>query len=173
MRRRESEEGQAVLVSRFGIRDLGDATLEQLEAVRSRISEAAFRRCRHIITENARVREAKDAMNAGDPVAFGKLMRGSHTSQRDDFQCSCEEIDFLVEAAAALPGCFGARLTGGGFGGCTVNLVRRDDAEAFRSALTASYQQRFHITAETYLCEAADGAWRHNAEWFGTAAGAQ
>ncbi len=171
IRRRESEQGQAVLVNRFGIRDLGDATLEQLEAVRPQISAAAFRRCRHIITENARVRAAKDAMNAGDPVAFGKLMLGSHISQRDDFQCSCDETDFLVETATALPGCFGARLTGGGFGGCTVNLVRRGDAEAFRSALKAAYQQKFHRTAETYLCEAADGAWRCNAEMLGAVAG--
>ncbi len=168
IRRRESEEGQAVLVNRFGIRDLGDATLPQLEAVRSEISPAAFLRCRHIITENGRVRAAKEAMNAGDPVAFGKLMLGSHTSQRDDFQCSCEETDFLVETAAELPGCFGARLTGGGFGGCTVNLVQRGEAETFRNALQAAYRQRFSRSAETYLCEAADGAWRQNAHLFAT-----
>ncbi len=166
IRRREAEEGQAALVARFGVRDLGDATLAQLEAIRSEISPEAFRRCRHIITENTRVRAAKEAMNAGDPIAFGELMLGSHTSQRDDFQCSCEETDFLVETAVELPGCFGARLTGGGFGGCTVNLVKRGEAEAFRNALQAAYQQRFSRTAETYLCEAADGAWRRNADLF-------
>jgi galactokinase len=163
MRRRESEEGQAVLVRKFGIRDLGDATLDQLQAAKSEMSEHAFRRCRHIISDNARVREAKQAMFAGDPIAFGKLMLAGHASERDDFECSCEEVDFLVETATHLSGCFGARLTGGGFGGCTVNLVERSQSEAFSTALKAAYKQQLNITAETYLCDAVDGAWLRNA----------
>jgi galactokinase len=163
MRRRESEEGQAVLVRKFGIRDLGDATLDQLQAAQSEMSEHAFRRCRHIISDNARVREAKQAMFAGDPVAFGKLMLLGHASERDDFECSCDEVDFLVETATHLPGCFGARLTGGGFGGCTVNLVERAHSDAFATALKAAYKQQLNIAAETYLCEAVDGAWLRNA----------
>jgi galactokinase len=162
MRRRESEEGQAVLVRKFGIRDLGDATLDQLEAAKSEMSEHSFRRCRHIISDNARVREAKQAMFAGDPIAFGKLMLAGHASERDDFECSCDEVDFLVETATHLPGCFGARLTGGGFGGCTVNLVERTHSEAFATALKAAYKQQLNITAETYLCDAVDGAWLSN-----------
>ena len=162
MRRRESEEGQAILVQKFGIRDLGDATLDQLQAAKSEMSEHAFRRCRHIISDNARVREAKQAMFAGDPIAFGKLMLAGHASERDDFECSCDEVDFLVETATHLPGCFGARLTGGGFGGCTVNLVERSHSEAFATALKAAYQQQFNLTAETYLCDAVDGAWLRN-----------
>jgi galactokinase len=163
IRRRESEEGQAVLVKKFGIRDLGDATLDQLEAAKSEMSEHAFRRCRHIISDNARVREARQAMFAGDPVAFGKLMLAGHASERDDFECSCDEVDFLVETATHLRGCFGARLTGGGFGGCTVNLVERTHSDAFATALKAAYQQHFNIAAETYLCDAVDGAWLRNA----------
>jgi galactokinase len=163
MRRRESEEGQAVLVARFGVRDLGETTLDQLNAARNEMSDAAFRRCRHIISDNARVREARHAMFDGDPVAFGKLMLSGHASERDDFECSCEEIDFLVETAASLPGCFGARLTGGGFGGSTVNLVERSQAAAFVSALKAAYQDRFHIAADAYICDAVDGAWLRNA----------
>jgi galactokinase len=163
MRRRESEEGQAVLVKKFGIRDLGDATLDQLEAAKSEMSEHSFRRCRHIISDNARVREAKQAMFAGDPIAFGKLMLAGHASERDDFECSCDEVDFLVETATHLPGCFGARLTGGGFGGCTVNLVERSQSEAFATALKAAYKQQLNITAETYICDAVDGAWLRNA----------
>jgi galactokinase len=163
MRRRESEEGQTVLVRKFGIRDLGDATLDQLEASKSEMSEHAFRRCRHIISDNARVREAKQAMFAGDPIAFGKLMLSGHASERDDFECSCEEVDFLVETATHLPGCFGARLTGGGFGGCTVNLVDRAQSEAFATALKSAYKQQFNIAAEAYLCDAVDGAWLRNA----------
>ncbi len=162
MRRRESEEGQAILVARFGVRDLGETTLDQLYLAQSEMSDAAFRRCRHIISDNARVHQAKHAMFNGDPLAFGKLMLSGHASERDDFECSCEEIDFLVDTAAQLPGCFGARLTGGGFGGSTVNLVQRSQAEAFSTALKASYQERFNIAADVYICDAVDGAWRRN-----------
>jgi galactokinase len=163
MRRIESEQGQAILVKKFGVRDLGESTLQQLESAKSEMSDAAFRRCRHIITDNARVREAKQAMFAGDPVAFGKLMLEGHISERDDFECSIEEIDFLVETATSLPGCFGARLTGGGFGGSTVSLVERSHAEAFLTALKAAYQKHFNITADAYVCDAVDGAMLRNA----------
>ena len=163
MRRLESEQGQTILMNRFGVRDLGDATLQQLESARSEMSDAAFRRCRHIISDNARVREARQAMFDGNPVAFGQLMSAGHISERDDFECSCEEIDFLVETAIKLPGCFGARLTGGGFGGSTVNLVERAHTIPFSAALKAAYKERFNITADTYICDAVDGAWIRNA----------
>jgi galactokinase len=101
-------------------------------------------------------------MFAGDPVAFGSLMLSGHASERDDFQCSIREVDYLVETAASLPDCFGARLTGGGFGGCTVNLVARKHSEAFASALKLAYLQRYHIAAETYLCDAVDGTYNRN-----------
>ena len=162
MRRRESEEGQAILVSKFGLRDLGETTLDQLYATQAEMPVAAFRRCRHIISDNARVREAKQAMLNGDPVAFGKLMISGHASERDDFECSCEEIDFLVDTASQLPGCFGARLTGGGFGGSTVNLVERKHSQAFASNLKAVYKDRFNIAADVYICDAVDGAWLRN-----------
>ena len=162
-RRRESEEGQSVLVKKFGVRDLGDTTLQQLGAAKSEMSNAAYKRCRHIISDNERVRQAKQAMFDGDPVAFGQLMLAGHVSERDDFECSCEEVDFLVETATTLPGCFGARLTGGGFGGSTVNLVERIQAEAFASTLKAAYKKRFDISADAYICDAVDGAWIRNA----------
>jgi galactokinase len=158
-RRSESEEGQAIVLDRFpGVRDLGEATLEQLEACRDSMSAESFRRCRHIVSDNARVLEARAAMFAGDPVALGRLMLAGHASERDDFECSCDEVDFLVETASVLPGCFGARLTGGGFGGCTVNLVDRAHAAAFAESLQRAYKTSFDIDAETYLCEAVDGA---------------
>lgn len=163
MRRMESEQGQAVLVKKFGVRDLGDTTLQQLEAAKSEMSNAAYKRCRHIISDNQRVRQAKQAMFDGDPVAFGQLMLAGHASERDDFECSCEEVDFLVETATTLPGCFGARLTGGGFGGSTVNLVKRTQADAFATALKAAYKKRFDISADAYICDAVDGAWIRNA----------
>ena len=162
-RRCESEEGQSVLVKKFGVRDLGDTTLQQLGAAKSEMSNAAYKRCRHIISDNERVRQAKQAMFDGDPVAFGQLMLAGHVSERDDFECSCEEVDFLVETATTLPGCFGARLTGGGFGGSTVNLVERIQAEAFASTLKAAYKKRFDISADAYICDAVDGAWIRNA----------
>ena len=162
-RRSESEEGQAVLVKKFGVRDLGDTTLQQLEAAKSEMSNAAYKRCRHIISDNQRVRQAKQAMFDGNPVAFGQLMLAGHASERDDFECSCEEVDFLVETATTLPGCFGARLTGGGFGGSTVNLVERTQAKAFADTLKAAYKKRFDISADAYICDAVDGAWIRNA----------
>ncbi len=89
-------------------------------------------------------------------------MTRSHASQRDDFACSCEEIDFLVELALKQPGCFGARLTGGGFGGCTLNLVAADHAEAFVAAVMRGYKDAFKIDAASYICEAGAGAVARN-----------
>jgi galactokinase len=163
VRRRQSEEGQLILLRIFPeLRDLGDATLEHLEAARGEMSVESYKRCRHLISDNGRVREARVVMNAGDPVAFGRLMLAGHVSERDDFECSCEEVDFLVETAAAQAGCFGARLTGGGFGGCTVNLVAREKSAAFAEAVKAAYKQRFEIAADTFVCDAVDGAWIRN-----------
>ena len=159
VRRRELEAGQAVLLRRFPqLRDLGDATLDQLAACEHEMSAESYRRCHHVISENARVLQAREAMLAGDPVALGSVMLQSHASQRDDFECSVEEIDFLVETAMALDGCIGARLTGGGFGGCTVNLVKAAAAEAFSIHLKSAFRERFQLDAETYVCSAVDGA---------------
>jgi galactokinase len=158
-RRQQVEAGQAVMRAQFaGLRDLGEATLEQLQECEPMMSPESFKRCRHIITENARVRQARERMLAGDAVALGKLMAKAHASERDDFECSCAEIDFLVETAVRLEGCIGARLTGGGFGGCTVNLVERESVSQFCESLKDAYRARFAVTAETYVCEAADGA---------------
>ena len=168
VRRRQLEEGQTVIRMQFpALRDLGDATMVEVEACASMMSPESFRRCRHVVTENERVRQARPAMFAGDPVALGQLMITAHASQRDDFECSCEEMDFLVDTAVALPGCFGARMTGGGFGGCTVNLVKREDSAAFMEALVKAYQERFHLTAQVYECEPVDGAILRSAELSG------
>jgi galactokinase len=158
-RRRELEAGQAVLRETFPqLRDLGDATMDQLERCEGAMSIESFKRCRHVITENGRVRDARQAMLAGDATGLGQLMLKAHASERDDFECSCVEVDYLVDTAVKLDGCFGARLTGGGFGGCTVNLVARSKADAFVSALKSSYLQQFSINPDAYLCEAVDGA---------------
>jgi galactokinase len=163
LRRREVEAGQAVLLRKFPhLRDLGDATLDQLAACETGMPAESYRRCRHIISENARVREAKEAMLTGDPARLGKVMTAAHASERDDFECSVEEIDFLVDTALTLEGCYGARLTGGGFGGSTVNLVDTQAAESFAANLRSAYRQHFDLGAEVYICEAVDGAVARN-----------
>lgn len=164
LRRQEVEAGQRALLSIFPqLQDLAGATLGQLEQARPTMSPESFLRCRHIITENQRVARGRRSMLAGDAAGFGQVMTGSHRSQRDDFQCSIPEIDFLVDTAIAIPGCLGARLTGGGFGGCIVGLVRASAAEAFQNNLLEAYLSRFSLPAEAYICEAGDGA-MHRAE---------
>ena len=158
-RRAEVDEGShALRAANPKIHELRDATLADLEKARGSMSENAFRRCRHIITENARVEEAAEALAAGDMRRMGQLMYEAHASYRDDFAASCPEADLLVELAAAQPGIIGARLTGGGFGGCTVNLVESAYAEAFRKGIHAAYLERAGIDADIYLCQAAGGA---------------
>ncbi len=159
IRRQEVESGQQVLRHTFpDLRDLGDANMAHLLACENQMSHMAFRRCRHIITENTRVCEARKVMLSGDPAHLGRLMLLAHSSQRDDFACSCDEIDFLVEFASSLPGCFGARLTGGGFGGCTVNLVDRMEIGHFSDSLRHAYLERFGFESEIYVCDPVDGA---------------
>ncbi len=163
VRRRQLETGQAVLREKFPeLRDLGDASMEQLKACEPLMDAEAYKRCRHVVTENARVHEAREAMLAGDPVALGRAMLAAHSSYRDDFGASIAEIDFLVDTAASLVGCYGARLTGGGFGGCTVNLVAAEHAEDFGADVRRAFRERYRIEAPVYVCEAVDGAMRRN-----------
>jgi galactokinase len=158
-RRRELEVGQDAIRAAFPhVRDLGDADMQQLEQVRSGIPIESYKRCKHVITENARVREAGDAMRLGDATRLGDAMNRSHASQRDDFEDSVAEIDFLAATALEIEGCYGARLTGGGFGGCTVNLVANAQTESFQARILDAYQGHFGIAAETYVCTPADGA---------------
>ena len=158
-RRGEVEAGQAVIRrARPGIELLRDATLVDLEACRSSMSPESYARCRHIITENERVQRARAALQSGDLAMFGTLMYEAHASFRDDFAASCAEVDTLVEIARTLPGCYGARITGGGFGGCTVNLVASEAAESFRETLVERYREQLGIEAESYISAASDGA---------------
>ena len=155
----EVEAGQAVLRrERPGVKLLRHATLEDLEACRHLMSPASFKRCRHIITENARVMEARKALLAGDMERFGALMVEAHVSVRDDFAASCEEVDVLVAIAMQQAECFGARITGGGFGGCSVNVVRADAAEQFVATLRREYAVKTGIAADCFVCTPSDGA---------------
>jgi galactokinase len=158
-RRDEVEAGQAVLQrERAGIELLRDATLADLEACREKMTPESFARCRHIITENGRVLKARQALLAGEMKQFGELMVEAHASFRDDFAASCEEVDTLVEIALRQPDCIGARITGGGFGGCTVNVVNASGAEAFVAALRREYARVTGIEADCFICEPAAGA---------------
>ncbi len=155
----EVQAGQAVLQrERPGIKLLRDATLTDLEACKDKMSAASFARCRHIITENKRVLAAREALLRGDVNRFGELMLEAHASMRDDFAASCAEVDTLVEIAVRQPSCYGARITGGGFGGCTVNLVEADRAEAFVEALQREYAAATTIAADCFVCAPSDGA---------------
>ncbi len=142
----------------LAIRSLREVDPEDLETAREELAEIPMRRARHVVTENARVLEAVKVLEAGDLDRFGELMNASHVSLRDDYEVSSKELDTLVELAWKQPGTLGARMTGGGFGGCTVNLVRSDAAEAFASAVARGYQQALGLTAEIYVCQASDGA---------------
>jgi galactokinase len=158
-RRDEVEAGQAVLRSlRPGIELLRDATVEDLEACREKMSPESFARCRHIITENGRVMEARVALLDADMERFGALMVEAHASMRDDFAASCPEVDMLVEIAMRQPGCFGARITGGGFGGCTVNVVSVERASEFVEGVRREYREATGIEAQCFVCEPSDGA---------------
>lgn len=161
IRRAEVAEGTAILHQfRPAIIALRDATPEDLEAVRSRMSPNVYRRCRHIITENLRTVAAAEALDAGDLKQIGRLMAEAHASYRDDFEASCLEADLLVTLAAKLPECIGARLTGGGFGGCTINLVPTAKAALFSQKVSEQYHTATGISADVYLCQAASGAHR-------------
>jgi galactokinase len=122
------------------------------------MSSASFKRCRHIITENARVLEARKALLGGDMERFGALMVEAHVSFRDDFSASCEEVDVLVAIAIQQTECFGARITGGGFGGCTVNMVHADGVEKFVATLRREYGVKTGIEADCFVCTPSDGA---------------
>ena len=158
-RRAEMEAGLQILQQhRPEIAALRDATLADLEKWGHEMKPESLRRCRHVITEDDRVLAAVQAFQNKDLTRFGELMREAHISFRDDFQASCKEIDILVALANQQPGCFGARLTGGGFGGCTVNLVAADHAPAFTAAIREAYLAATGIAAEIYTSRASAGA---------------
>ena len=142
----------------LGVKALRDADEGMLREASLELAGAAYQRARHVITENVRVLKAVDAMRQGDAETFGALMDRSHASLRDDYEVSCRELDALVEIARRQPGCPGARMTGAGFGGCTVNLVESGAVDAFVPDLREGYRAATGLHAEIYVCDAADGA---------------
>jgi galactokinase len=160
-RRAQVEEAAAVIARhRPEVRFLRDANLDDLARYGSEMSPLALKRARHVITENTRTVAAADALIHHDLKELGRLMAEAHVSYSQDFEASCEEADALVELAQDLPGLIGARLTGGGFGGCTVNLVERQHAREFTAALGERYAARTGITPQIHICHASGGAHR-------------
>ena len=150
-RRQECAQGVAVLQKKHPkIKSLRDATLAQIEAQRAELGDVVYRRCRYVVQENQRVRDACVALTANDIAAVGQLMYASHAGLRDDYQVSCLELDELVEMARPLPGLYGARMMGGGFGGCTINLVAVEHIDGFVAVMGATFEKRFQQKLETY-----------------------
>lgn len=159
LRRASCETGVGILRQHLpGVRALRDVTLPDLEKHRNELPELVYRRCRHVISENDRVLAAADRLQSGDLVRFGQLMYESHTSLAGDYEVSCEELDLLVELASACEGVYGARMTGAGFGGSTVNLVRAEAVGRFQRSVVEAYARKTEKTPDVYVCSAAEGA---------------
>jgi len=159
LRRRQCEEAVAILQqARPKIRSLRDVSPDELERRRRDLPELLFRRARHVVEEIARVEAVIADVERGDAVALGRAMTAAHRSGRDLYDVSCHELDVLVESAVRIDGCYGARLTGAGFGGCTVSLVRAGAAQAFTAALCDAYRGATATTPETWICRADQGA---------------
>lgn len=158
-RRSQCEAGVKHL-ARFlpNVKALRDVTIEQLEQFGHDLPEVVYRRCRHVIAENARVLAAGEALEQGDLRRFGELMAESHRSLRDDYQVSSRELDLMVELGKNVEGVYGARMTGGGFGGCTVNLVDAAHVEQFKRNVAQQYQRITTLKPEIYVCEPSNGA---------------
>jgi len=158
-RRRECEDGVRALTRRLsGIRTLRDVSPVLLREHEHLLDPVLLRRCRHVVTENDRVVAAAAALRSGDLATVGGLMGESHRSLRDDYEVSCDELDLMVRLAENLDGVYGARMTGGGFGGCTVNLVEADAVPRFEELIAERYAQATGHRPEIYVCAAADGA---------------
>ena len=158
-RRAECEQGVEIMRENYpDIKALRDVTLEQFGKVEQKLPEIVRKRCRHVISEDERTQASMAALNANDIEKFGQLMNGSHDSLRDDYEVSCKELDLLVELARAQRGCLGARMTGGGFGGCTVNLVLADKVDAFVENVGAGYFKETNLKPDIYISVPSQGA---------------
>lgn len=160
-RRNECAAALKALQSELDIQALGDLTPEEFEAHKSLIKdEIQLQRAKHAVYENQRTIDAVTALKAGDIESFGKLMNQSHISLRDDYGVSCEEIDILVDLAWKIPGVLGSRITGGGFGGCTVSIVKNESVDTFIETIGKTYLEKVGHEAEFYTVDIGDGASR-------------
>ena len=158
-RREECEKGVAIL-KRFlpQITQLRDVSVEEFETYKTYLPEIIQKRCRHVVTENERTLKAANALQKSDFEEFGRLMWLSHASLKNDYEVSCKELDLLVEIARNSKGVLGARMTGGGFGGSTVNLVKRENLSEFVEKISLEYEMETNIKPSVYVSGAAGGA---------------
>ena len=162
-RRQECSEALAALQKELDINALGDLDMDTFEKFKEVIpNPVQVRRAKHAVAENQRTIEAVAALKAGNIERFGELMNQSHISLRDDYEVSCDEIDVLVDLAWEVPGVIGSRITGGGFGGCTVSIVKNDAVDAFISTVGSSYKEKVGHEAEFYTVDIGGGACKLN-----------
>jgi galactokinase len=158
-RRASCHEGVRLMAAHLpGIKALRDVSMEQFRELADTLPEVVRKRCRHIVGEDVRTLAGVDALRRGDLAAFGELMKESHVSMRDDYEASSPELDTLVEAAWQVEGCYGSRLTGAGFGGCTVSLVAVGTLADFRERVGGAYEKAFGRRPVIYTCSAENGA---------------
>jgi galactokinase len=158
-RREECEEAVRILKQNLpGITQLRDVSVEDFERFAETLPEPVRRRARHVVTEDARTLRAAEALKNNDLVEFGRLMWQSHASLRDDYEVSSRELDIMVDIASRIDGVLGARMTGGGFGGATVNLVKRAELEGFKSTITAEYQNATNVEPAIVISDPCAGA---------------
>ena len=159
IRRGECEDGVRLLAQKLpAIRALRDVSLNDFLQQQHLLPPVVAKRCLHVIKENQRVLEGAEMLNRGDMLAFGRLMHLSHYSLKEDYEVSCPELDCMVEIAENTEGVIGARMTGAGFGGCTVNVVRRDRAEEAKRSIASRYNEEMGVEPEIYLSSPAEGA---------------
>jgi galactokinase len=158
VRRAQCEQAVEILSTDLpGIRALRDVSPDDLKRLRKRLPAVVHRRARHVVTDNARVLQAAEALRGGDVATVGALMKACHVSLRDDYEVSSPELDTLAEAAWEVAGCHGARLTGAGFGGCIVALLAADAVPDFESRVSAAYETAFGRRPDIHVCQAGDG----------------
>lgn len=159
LRRADCETGVRLLQPYMPeIRALRDVDIDHLEKYKQVLPVTVYRRCRHVVTENQRVLSAAKALQSQDAARFGQLMYQSHASLRDDYEVSCKELDLLVELASSMRGVYGARMMGGGFGGCTVNLVQSDCVANVQDEIARRYEEATGTAPDVYVCDPAQGA---------------
>jgi len=158
IRRKECEEGIKILKEKFpDIISLRDANMTKLESIEAKMSDKVRMRCRHVISENLRAENSVQALMKGDLVYFGKLLNASHDSLKYDYEVTCEELDMMVEIARNIEGVYGARMTGGGFGGCTINLVKLENISTFINKIKTEYLEHTRTNPDIYSFLPSDG----------------
>ena len=157
-RRRESEAGIKVIQEKYSaVRHLRDVDLSMLAEFKAALSPTVYRRCHHVITENQRVSDAARALKNGNFKRLGDLMYASHAGLQNDYEVSCEEVDFLVQKTVKHSEILGSRMMGGGFGGCTINIIRKDFAETFTASVSEDYRAKFNLEVTPYRVSIEDG----------------